>query len=341
MQNIKNRLDRDSVSLLLERAGYEIDRHCKFMLREERTPSAVINTDGTVHDYGDDFHGDVFDVLMKYKGMTFPDAKEFVQNTLGITGSLETVFVPVKRKSLPTEITDERYKEIVKEVCRFDKNIQTFADATYRTEALAIAPMWVYKSADNASLKLFREFSTFDGSTIVIKIRDYNGRLISFKRRRYNGSKWVTAARTHPNKQCLLNIRDDSPIYVIEGMHDFLTAVLLGVNVLAIPTVNYKKFTDHEISLLKGKDVYFLPDLKIGDLNGVKAMQRLKEQVQMTAKNTKMVNLRKFLKENDIEADEKVDLSEAVELWIDKDKGFKGYLQYFCDAGIYREGEIL
>jgi len=94
------------------------------------------------------------------------------------------------------------------------------------------------------------------------------------------------------------------------------------------------------LSLLKGRDIYFVPDLQAGKLDGVKCMGTLKDQVGNIAKHAKLVNLRTFLKENGATTPEKVDLSEAVELWADKDGSFVSHLAYFSDAGIYREGNI-
>ena len=72
MESLKAIFDRNNVTGILESAGYELDRQHRFRMREERTASAVVNIDGTVHDYGSDFYGDIFDVL-KSRGMSFPD----------------------------------------------------------------------------------------------------------------------------------------------------------------------------------------------------------------------------------------------------------------------------
>ncbi len=112
-------------------------------------------------------------------------------------------------------------------------------------------------------------------------------------------------------------------------------------NFIAIPTVNYQKFNETELEVLKGKNVYFLPDLGDKDDRSIYCMNNLAKQIEKTAAHTRVVNIKLFLEENDIKVDkEKLDLSEALFLWNEGSSAFINALLYYCDRGIVFDGEI-
>lgn len=71
---LKEALTQETISHILNANGFDVDRNFKLKLREERTPSASISRNGLTKDFGSDFAGDVFSVLMEYRGMTFSQA---------------------------------------------------------------------------------------------------------------------------------------------------------------------------------------------------------------------------------------------------------------------------
>ncbi|MDD3468191.1 MAG: hypothetical protein PHE67_13670 [Campylobacterales bacterium] len=75
---------REQTASALISLGYEINRSWQFKLRDEQTPSAKINTDGRVHDFGSGFHGDLIDVLQEYHNMDFKTAKDEANRLLGL-----------------------------------------------------------------------------------------------------------------------------------------------------------------------------------------------------------------------------------------------------------------
>ncbi len=333
MEHLRAMLNRDIVADILESAGYELDRQYKFKLREERTPSAVLNADGWVHDYGSGFHGDVFKVLQS-RGMNFPDAKKIVMDCLGINSesSIETHFIPIKRKYIMDELTDKRYGEIVSFVGKCDRSqCQTFRDMGYKVSALSIAPFWLFKDATKESIERFKKFTTYDESqkSIVLKICDYTQKLISYKHRYFEYTKkekmkWYTAKKTHPNKQCMVSVKGNElfPIYVVEGARDFLVMVCLGMRVVAIPTINYKEWNNIELSILKDNNVVFVPDVD-PNLNGVETMEALAEQISDVATSINIIDCRKIAKFQDIAiTDKKIDLSDIVYMWDESMKSF-------------------
>ena len=76
---------------------------------------------------------------------------------------------------------------IVSEIEALDAGLETFRYEPYRKEALEIAPMWLYQEASPRATDLFKKTTAWDdqNKTMIFLIRDYDGRLISYKRRRY------------------------------------------------------------------------------------------------------------------------------------------------------------
>ncbi len=82
--------------------------------------------------------------------------------------------------------------------------------------------------------------------------------LISYKRRRFYGKKWITRKGTHPNGTPFIRIySDDRTVYIVEGHHDMLTAVLLGLDFIMIPTAGFKDATLIKNEVV-GRDVVFI-----------------------------------------------------------------------------------
>jgi len=326
IKDLKARLSRDDVVGILNSVGYVVEvRTFAFCLRDEKTASAIVNTDNSIHDYGSGYHGDVLDVLVKHNHMRLPDAIKLVANYIGISIENYISMPPVERKAIDyrhqTRLENQTYGKMVTFLNHLDvdKHFMNITYKPYEKELFSIVPKWCYYQATLDSMKRFRNYITYDkrNDTLIIKIHDYEGKLISYKRRRFRGNKWMTAKGTHPNNQCMFsNVDDTKNVYIVEGHHDFLTAVLLGINVFMIPTVNYKNFTEFEVKLLQSRDVVFIPDWKRDDLSGMEAMLRLAMQIEDMAYSTRLFSLPKFLKDEGIAfSNDKLDLSEVVELW--------------------------
>ena len=274
--------------------------------------------------------------------MNLPDPKDFKLNAS----------IPVHTGSIiaSAALNDkEVLKRIQKEIDNLDHSLETFKYDPYREECLRIAPAWLFKEASPGAISMFRRMTAWDekNQTMIILIFDYEGNLISYKRRRFISGKWVARKGTHPNRQCIMRIKSVyAPVYIIEGHHDALSAILLDIddvdtfNFIMIPTVGYKVFNDTELEALAGRNVYFLPDLGDKDGGSIKCMTQLAEQVKGIAAHTRVVNLKGFLEENDvIVVNDKLDLSEALSLWTEGSSAFINTLHYYCDRGIVFEGE--
>lgn len=250
------------------------------------------------------------------------------------------------------ELTDAEALERMREdLRRWDgrRELHTFKNPDYRREALAVAPLWLWRQTPKANIEFFKHVTTYDpeAETLVMKIYDglFNG-VISYKRRRFGRGKWVTCKGTHPNRKTLIRDRlDISPLWIVEGHHDGLTAILLDVdriqsfNFIMVPTASYPAFTPEELEHLAGRDVFFLPDIGDKDETGLKCMRRLAKQAADTARNCKLVNLAGFLEYTGKKPEgEKLDLSDAV-AHFDNLEEFTGTLHYYADRGVRYSGK--
>jgi len=78
---LKEQLTFESVVDILESVGLEVIGN-KLSLRDERTKSVKIYTDGSMYDFGDSKNYDIFQVLMDFNGMNFRSSMKYVQKFL-------------------------------------------------------------------------------------------------------------------------------------------------------------------------------------------------------------------------------------------------------------------
>jgi hypothetical protein len=374
-EQIRARYEPQIVTDILINLGYEFDRNKKFKLRaEEKTASTSVGKNGLINDFGG-YGGDILKILTDYHAMSFIDAMKYTADQMGITypddGYQESEYEKQqKRQQIETlklerirkreEQDKEDYKillqkqeEARKTIAWYDSysyELQTFHNLDYQNEALAIAPIWVFQQATPDAIKHFKYLTSYDhkNRTIIAKIFDYNGQLISYKRRRYlipgyeEPSKWVTKGGTSPNKQCYISIPNAGPVYIIEGHHDMLTAALIQnddydpFNFIMIPTENYHKFNDYELQCLKGRDINFIMDVKKEDVKkSALSMINLSGSLpKEQSDDAVLINLFDFLTENKInhEGISKMDLSDAIAKWNNTLTAFKGSLEYYADT---------
>ena len=98
IDEVKAHLDQNKILAFIEILGYEV-KGKKFKLRDERTPSTSVSSDGLITDFGGDFKGDIFDLLQKYHGMSLDEAVRWVARELGIMHELATPVKPIQAKS--------------------------------------------------------------------------------------------------------------------------------------------------------------------------------------------------------------------------------------------------
>ncbi len=228
---------------------------------------------------------------------------------------------------------------------RKNDKLQTFTNEAYRREALAVAPMWLWKDAkkNQADINHFKWLTTFevleDHSTLMIKIFNNDARLIALRRRRKANSKakWSPLSGTSSNNTTIKRFVDNtSPIFVCEGHHDALTSVLMGINFIAVPNVGYTEFSSFELSLLRDKEVIFIPDIDTSD--SVSSMTKLLNQCDGIAQSLSMIDLREVYRAENIAfpSNDKFDLSTLTEVWSKGLSSLKSVLSYHSESeGIF------
>ncbi len=86
LNEIRNSLDGETTTHILQHIGYKIYPRNKFKLREdERSASTSVRSkDGLIKDFGSDYSGDIIDLLREYHDMSFEEAVKYVATCLGI-----------------------------------------------------------------------------------------------------------------------------------------------------------------------------------------------------------------------------------------------------------------
>lgn len=96
LDEMKSRVPLSSLvgpSVKLFRQGREFEACCPF--HHETTPSFTISDDkGFAHCFGCGWHGDHFDWLREHKGMSFPEAAEYLSRWTGVQADAEIVVHP-------------------------------------------------------------------------------------------------------------------------------------------------------------------------------------------------------------------------------------------------------
>jgi len=79
IDQIKQSLDQETVSQIVEYCGFEVNRNFKFKFRpDERTPSASIRKDGYIKDFGSDMGTDAIGFVQEVKSVDFKEAVAIV-----------------------------------------------------------------------------------------------------------------------------------------------------------------------------------------------------------------------------------------------------------------------
>lgn len=182
---------------------------------------------------------------------------------------------------------------------QIEKEFDSFAEISFKhhaEELEAIAPKWLFKQADAADLGLFRAMVRYDERNRTAVTGCYRNdplamEIISYKRRRFMGGKWITRKATHPNGTPFIRIfTDDKPVVIVEGHHDALTAVLLGLDFVMLPTASFRGSID--AAEIEGRELVFI----IEDEPAYKTMRRIAEELEPHAGSVTLKQFRCGLK---------------------------------------------
>jgi hypothetical protein len=254
-------------------------------LRDEKTSSLhfYVNTQ-RFYDYGSSEGGDVLDFIAKVENISLSDVIKKVSDT-----SFTPSIVPIREKPQQVTVVEISSQQLQREFNQFQTlNIN---NSKHKEELVEIIPYWLYETANKEDLGLFKALTRYDSknNTLVAQwcknsVLDFE--IVTYKRRRLNGGKWINRAGTHPNQTSFSRIYSETkPIYIIEGIRDALTAVLLGLNFIAIPTTSFKNFEDINSVINKDGEVILLCE----DMQGYKAMKLIEPHLH--TKNVRLICL--------------------------------------------------
>jgi len=246
-------------------------------IRDEKTSSFHIFVDSQRwHDFGSGEGGDVFDFIAKVENISLSEAKAKLAGSYTPNAIKREIATPS-----PPSISDE---QLMQEFNAFEP--LTFKNYRHKSELLAVAPKWLYEQADKRDLDFFRTITRYDsrhGTLVALWAKDSLQGLqaVTYKRRRFKGGKWINRAGTHPNATPISRVYlDNRPIFLVEGMRDFLVGVLLGLNIISVPTAGFKNVEALREFILIGDRVRCI----VEDEAGLTCMLAIEESLKERAK---------------------------------------------------------
>jgi len=121
-----------------------------------------------------------------------------------------------------------------------------FANSDHKKALMELFPAYLLEQRNQVDWELFVAMNRYDNKsrTLITGCFDNSSleemKIISYKYRYKNGIKWKTRAGTSPNSTPFVRICSDyDNIYIIEGHRDALTAILLGLDLVMIPTASF------------------------------------------------------------------------------------------------------
>jgi DNA primase len=259
---------REQAVSMLQAWGYDVTSHFKFCARGERTPSALVNSDGTIHDFGSGWHGDLIDFLKDHHSMSFNEAKALVVERIGGQTNLLS---PAKYEDKKVKIVPikEEYLRMHKAYARrhpvdYEKELKDLFTGKVNGATLSAVPSF------EAALEVAKKFEIgFIDKTkrLVMPIRDLTGRAMTlwkYKKHPEEGfdpekHAKVLFTKDRPRPPLLGDTRGDV-IVVTEGEKDLLVATANGLHAICIGGAGTKSIPDTHLMLFKGKEVIVAGD---------------------------------------------------------------------------------
>jgi hypothetical protein len=226
-------------------------------LRDEKSSSLKLyRSSNTFFDFGSGVGGSVIDFYALANNISITDAIKALKNELHLEGDIKEAHKYVVE-------TEYMKPSVVKKI--FEKQIK-IDEKKHKKELLAIAPQYLYDNAHEVDKQSFFDIvridvqNKTDDATAVVLLSDENGipRSMRYRRKAINGDlkKWVALQDTQSSVH-YTRIKDNAAFTIIvEGTHDYLTAILAGYSVIAIPSAKFKI----DSALLENKLCVFIDD---------------------------------------------------------------------------------
>jgi hypothetical protein len=297
-QKVNEMLRKEDVANVLNYFGIEAKINGNFRLRDDDTvPSAgiFIHKSGIpmVKDFGGGgFVGDVFKTLKEFRGISYKDSVKFLKNYLGLS---EMDKEEVKRISNYVRITNVELKnketlteeEIEKRWLKLYP-LNTLGDKKMKEAVSKLVPYEYFINATDEYKNRFLErvkYSSY-ADDVAVKALKPDGKMLAYKYRRWKTPegetiKWKALKGTPANKYAQFYINNPlEPVFIVEGYHDYINAVLTGINFIAVPTKHYS-FKEDELILLKNRkfDFVLIQDYDFDEKDKIKEMKKREDSL--------------------------------------------------------------
>lgn len=213
--------------------------------------------------------GSIIDFIMAVENINKGQAIRKIKDMAGVVDDYE--IKPVQRIE-HQETMAKVLPDVIKKIFNYQQ-ILDINNPLHKSEMIAMCPEWLYNEANEDDLQDFNSRCRFDKqhkSAFVLCVnkdierglryrrrRKFNEKTMDFLEDEYEDSKWLAYSGTTTNFPYIRLKKDSSDfVIIVEGTHDYLTAMLCGYNVIAIPNCKFK--LDDE--LLNNKVCIFIDD---------------------------------------------------------------------------------
>jgi len=257
IQQIKEKLD---IMQLAEEAGCKPygrgkarnTKHNPF--RTENHSSLKIYPDSqSFSDFGDkSIGGDALEFYRLMHGLTMGDAISELKAKFDLDNDYEVVTVPNKEYLKP-EIVDKIFNQ---------QHEIDFKNKDHLKELYEIAPKWCFDSAREVDTERFfnlvRYSQHYNTAVALLKDEHNVSRTMRYRRKEVGErlAKWVSLPDSQASVPYCNFFENDKIGLCVEGSRDYITAVLMGYTVIALPHAQYKIPNE----LLSGRTWVFIDD---------------------------------------------------------------------------------
>ncbi|MFA6195269.1 MAG: toprim domain-containing protein [Sulfurimonas sp.] len=273
-------MKRENMASALISLGYEVNRQWEFALRtEEKTPSAKINVDGRVHDYGSGFHGDLIDILQEYHRMDFVSAKKEAARLLNL--KVEVNFTQFD--SSTGELDERPLPDDFMIPHRID------AKNNHQPYLLELKQLFLGEYDGKKMLsaewpKVLEVAKKYDigfnkkSGRLIMPIRDTDAKIRTFWKYKKSGEDFVKDGKTYKHRKVLYTkhkprppfaVMDliefaktpEIPVLITEGEKDALVANANGLRAVCIGGAGAsKKLNEKYLQLFRGLNIIIAGD---------------------------------------------------------------------------------
>lgn len=244
-----------TIRSLAERFNARPDKSgkCKYNpLRSEKTSSLQIYDEtNSWFDFGSDKGGDIIDFIVEANGCDIPDAINDLCAMYSINTN-EEYTKPIKHIEIPKKEfkTPDAIRKAFESPFHKQINIREYKDIL-----TSIVPEYtIIEANENDKIEFFNLIKVAkpdEKETAVVLLPDYKGvaHTIRYRHKQVGDEikKWVSLYGSNANyAYCRLN---ENPItLIVEGTRDYLSALLCGYSVIAIPSAGFKKVDNEWLS---------------------------------------------------------------------------------------------